>query len=100
MANKKNKVYCENCTYVHKSDEWGDYDLWCHKVLYNEDTPIRSKEVYAIPIKHNRHNNCPYYKKMPWIQEFWNAASDPIWFLAIILTAFGIYRLLSMCIEG
>lgn len=64
----KDKVYCIDCVYVDGS-EYGYDSNWCHKVLRHKDTPMELEEVHAIPNKHNKYNNCPYYKKKSWWQK-------------------------------
>ena len=69
MANKKNKVYCINCTYVHNSEEWGDYDLWCHKVLC--ELP-RAKAPWLLRTKHPMElGKCPYgsYRALVYLKQ-------------------------------
>ncbi len=98
MNTKKDKVYCIDCVYVHNSDKWGLNNDWCHKVLNYKDTPMKSEEVHAVPLKHNKHNKCPYYKKKSRTQKLLELS--PYAIILIIILTFGVAMLKELYMGG
>ena len=61
--NEKNKkVYCGDCKHYQDRGHFSD----CYYVVNIIDTPVSQIPIYAECEKHNKNNNCKYYKSRKW----------------------------------